>query len=303
MKTRKIKVKRRGNFLGMWIFKLILRVFGLNGAYLLLEVVSIHYLLFDREAVSTCLNYIEKRFPQSTALANYWHINRIFVNQGRQLIDRYASTQYPDYFEYDDINTKEAIQVLQESKKGVVLLTSHVGNWQVALRQTEHLKKDICIVMLPEDNPAVREFLKIGEQETKPVEVIDPEGYFGGVIEMMQALKKGKLVCIMGDRGYGFDTLEVLFLGTPAYFPYGAFYVAAAAGSPVVALLTHKISKRKYMVDISNIWYPSYNSEKNKKEQLAKWVKEYVNVLEAFTEKHPYECFLHHDVWGPEEET
>jgi predicted LPLAT superfamily acyltransferase len=52
------------------------------------------------------------------------------------------------------------------------------------------------------------------------------------------------------------------------------------------------------MVDISNIWYPTYNSEKNKKEQLAKWVKEYVNVLEAFTEKHPYECFLHHDVWS-----
>ena len=82
MKSRKIKVKHRGNFLGMWIFKLILRVFGLNGAYLLLEVVSIHYLLFDREAVSTCLNYIEKRFPQSTALTNYWHINPDFRKSG-----------------------------------------------------------------------------------------------------------------------------------------------------------------------------------------------------------------------------
>ena len=66
----------------------------------------------------------------------------------------------------------------------------------------------------------------------------------------------------------------------------------------LLQLLTHKISKKKYIADISNIWYPEYNSEKNKKEQLKKWVKEYVNLLETFTKKHPYECFLHHDVWS-----
>ena len=300
MEGHKINVKRRGNALGIWLFESILRVFGLKGAYLLLEVVSIYYLLFDSDMVNTSLAYIEKRFPGSPGLKNYWHVHRHIANQGRQVIDRYAIACHPDYFTYHEINTEKILQVLQESKKGVVLLTSHAGNWQVALRQIGRLKKDVCIVARTEDNPAIKASVLIGGQEAKPVETIDPESYLGGVIEMMQTLRKGKLLCIMGDRSYGFDTLQVSFLGAPAYFPYGAFYVAAATGSPVVALLTHKTTQKKYIVDISNIWYPVFESGKNKKDQLKMWVEKYANLLETFAGKHPYECFLLQDVWSKE---
>ena len=159
-----------------------------------------------------------------------------------------------------------------------------------------HLEKNICIVMRPEDNPAVHEALKIGH-EAKTVRLINPEGHLGGVLEMMQALNDGCVVCIMGDRGYGFDALEVSFLGAKACFPYGAFLIAAAAGCPVIPLFTYKISEKEYVADVTNIWYPVYAGKENKKEQLIKWVGNYVKLLEAFVGKRPYECFLFHQVW------
>ena len=173
---------------------------------------------------------------------------------------------------------------------------SHFGNWQVALRQMGHLKKNISILMRPVDNPAVQASLQMGV-ESKSIQFINPEGYLGGVLEIMDALSKGAIVCIMGDRSYGFDTTQVSFLGHKAYFPYGAFSVAAAAECPVIPLLSYKISEKDYTVDISNIWYPSCVKGANKKEQLKPWVDRYVKLLEAFIEKHPYDCFLFHNVW------
>ena len=292
----KVYVKRRGNPLGFWFFEMMMRLSGLKGAYYLLEIVCAHYLLFDREAVSAGLAYTRKRFPKAGALRNYWHVHRLFVNQGRQLIDRYGVARKPDLLNFEERFSEEVLQAFQDPKKGLVLLTSHAGNWQVALRQMGHLKKNLCVVMRPENNPAVRDSLQMDVQG-KPVKIIDPQGYLGGVLEMMQALNDGDIVCIMGDRGYGFDTVEVSFLDHPAYFPYGAFSVAAAAECPVVPLLTHKVSEREYKGELSTIWYPKYVKDEKKKEQLRKWVGGYVKFLEAFVEEHPYECFLFHNVW------
>ena len=294
---RKINVKRRGNALGLWCFESLLRIFGLKGAYALLELVCVHYVFFDREAVGASLDYVEKRFADASWLQKYWHVHRLFVNQGRQLIDRHVIARKPNFFRYQEAGTEETLRVLHHSKKGLVLLTSHVGNWQVALRQLGgHLKKNICIVMRPEDNPAVQSSLRIGA-EAQSVRVIDPQGHLGGVIEMLRALQEGYVVCMMGDRGYRFDTVEVPFLGAKACFPYGAFLIAAAAGCPVMPLFTHKTAEREYVADVSNIWYPSYTRGESKKEQFRKWVGNYVCLLEAFIEKYPYECFLFHHVW------
>ena len=297
---RKMHVKQRGNALGLWFFEMMLRIFGLKGAYLLLELVCLYYVFFDREASRTSLAYIEKRFPSDSLLKKYWHVYRLFVSQGRQLIDRHVIARKPKFFRYQETGTEECLRVLHQSQKGVVLLTSHVGNWQVALRQLGgHLLKNICVVMRPEDNPAMQAALQFGV-EAQAIRLINPESHLGGVLEMMQALQEGCVVCIMGDRGYGFDTLEVPFLGHNARFPYGAFLIAAATGSPVMPLFTHKISEREYIADVSHIWYPVYTRSEDKKVQLAKWVGDYVKQLEIFVEKNPYECFLFHQVWVEE---
>jgi len=65
---RKIEAKKRGNTLGVWFFKVFLRFFGLRGAYGLLYIVCIYYVLFDRSAVSGALAYIKRRFPCSALL-------------------------------------------------------------------------------------------------------------------------------------------------------------------------------------------------------------------------------------------
>ena len=119
----------------------------------------------------------------------------------------------------------------------------------------------------------------------------------GGVVEAMNVLKEGGILSIMGDRKYGFEALDITFLKDKAYFPFGAFSLAASSNCPVVVLLSAKLPGRKYIVDVSHILYPRYNSNKDKKEQLKNYVQQFADILNEYVVKYPYQCFLFHDVW------
>jgi predicted LPLAT superfamily acyltransferase len=162
------------------------------------------------------------------------------------------------------------------------------------------MAKPVYLIMRPEDNLAVKESLDIDGQDNF-IKIISPDSYLGGVVEAMQVLKEGHIVSIMGDRKYGFEALEISFLKDKAYFPFGAFSLAASSHCPVVVLLSAKLPGNKYMVDVSNILYPRYNSPKDKREQLKYYVQEFANILDTYVAEYPYQCFLFHNVWSKEE--
>ena len=130
------------------------------------------------------------------------------------------------------------------------------------------------------------------------IEFISTSEFLGGTVEVLKALDSGGIVAIMGDRSYGTQTIEASFLGEKAYFPYSAFFFAASANCPVVPFYVVKENKNSYKVHMNNILYPKLKHKKEKKtEQLTSWVQRYVNELDNFTKKYPYQCFLFNNIW------
>jgi predicted LPLAT superfamily acyltransferase len=290
---------KRGNDLGIWFFMVFLRVFGLRGAYGLLYLVSLYYVLVDRSLVASTLPFVRRRFPGCTPLQERLHAYRLIVSQGKQLIDRYAAISGHDVFEIQLEADEKLVSQIRDPKKGAILLTSHQGNWQVAMMALGDLGKAVHLVMVPDQNPAMQKLL-YPEEEGGNVSIISPEQYLGGVIEIMSVLKKGHLVSIMGDRRYGARAVEVEFLGDKAWFPYSAFSLAASAECPLVVLKTAKVSAYRYMVDLTNVLYPRYEGRRDRIGQLQPWVQKFVTLTESFLEEYPYQCFLFRDVWKEE---
>jgi predicted LPLAT superfamily acyltransferase len=289
--------RKRGNRPGFWFFEIFFRIFGLRGAYGFLYFVCLYYLIFDRQAVSSAKPYIVKRFPGSGLLARNYHTYRLFISQGRQLVDRMAAIVSNDkLFEIKLNGYNELFDLFRKSDNGVILLTSHFGNWQIALTSLNKLGKRVYLLMREEENQAVKDSLNVGN-EKGDIRIISPEQAFGGVIEIMNVLKNGHIVSIMGDRSYGAKAFKVDFLGEKASFPFSAFAIAAAAECPVVILLAAKDSAYGYTVDVTNILSPCCKNSRKRNEQLIPWVQEYANILEKFIDKYPYQCFLFHDIW------
>ncbi len=269
------------------------------GAYGLFYFVCLYYLVFDRTAVFAFMAYIQKRFRGLNSFSKYHAVYRLFISQGRSLIDRYYVVSGLGQFDIELQGYDRIKSLLSDSKKGIILLTAHVGNWQVTMTTLEKLGRTVYLLMSPEENAAVNDSLNIDSGNEK-VKIISPDNFLGGVIEIMKAIDEGSIVSMMGDRSYGHSTSEAFLLGDRAYFPHSAFSIAASAQCPVVVLLSAKVSTNKYFVDVSHVMEPRFSSRAKKKEEMAGFVQEYAGVLEDYSAEYPYQWFMFHDVWKKE---
>lgn len=289
-------IKKRGSRLGIGVFRAALGLFGLPGAYGLLYFVCLYYLIFDRTAVALSMAYIRRRFRGRGFLRRLMGVYRIFINQGKNLIDRHYLISGMGGFDielngYDKLNS-----LLGDGRKGVILLTAHVGNWQVAMTELEKLGRTVYLVMRPEENSAVKDALNI-DSEQGSIRIISSDSFLGGVVEIMSAIDRGCIVSIMGDRRYGQNFMDAVLMGDKAGLPYGAFSIAAAAQCPVVVLWSARLSAKKYIIDVSNIIEPVRGTKAEKHEKIRACVREFAGVLDKYAARYPFQWFVFGDLW------
>ncbi|MBN2591438.1 MAG: lysophospholipid acyltransferase family protein [Sedimentisphaerales bacterium] len=287
--------RKRGNRFGFWFFQILVRATGLRGAYGFLYIVCLYYVLFDRQAVQSVLPYIKRRFPKAKFLKRYFYVYLLFVNQGKNLIDRFVLMAGYEPFDIK-FNGIETLKELLRNENGFILLTSHVGNWQLVMYALETLEKKVYLLMRAEDNQAVRNALKV-DQERGNIHIINTDKHLGGVVEMMQALSNGQIVSIMGDRSYQSDQVEVTLFGDKAYLPYSAFRIAAGARCPVAVLSSAKVDSLTYEVKIAKVIEPKMSRRGTMTERWGPFVQEYASSLEEFLDRFPLQYYIFDNIW------
>ncbi len=288
--------RKRGNRLGFWFFRTAVRIFGLRGAYGLLYFVGLYYLIFDQAVVGASLAYVKRRFPGHGAVRRIFDVYLLFVNQGKTLVDRFSLASGNSDILLELVGYEKLRQMLIDGRTGMIFLTAHVGNWQAAMTALRKLDRTVYLMMRPEDNDAVKAALNIDEEQDT-IRILYTDDSLGGVVEALKALGRGDIVSIMGDRAYGYGSVEALLLGGQVRFPYGAFSLAAAAHCPVAVLLSAKVGVNKYITDISHVISPPTGPRSNRAKEINDCVQEFANILEEYARHHPYQWFIFRDMW------
>jgi predicted LPLAT superfamily acyltransferase len=288
--------RKRGNRLGIWFFHMAAKIFGLSGAYGLLYFVCLYYLIVDRALVGAAMAYVRRRFPEHGPVRRLFDVHRLFVSQGKCLIDRYAVAAGYSGIAIEIRGFDKLRDLLAEREQGFILLTAHVGNWQLAMTALRRFGKTVHLMMRPEDNIAVKKALNI-DDEGEGVRIIFTDDPLGSVIEAMKALNQGSLISIMGDRAYDFSATEASFLGGDVRFPYGAFSIAAAARCPVVVFLSAKVGTKKYVVDVSHIIPAPAGGRGKRDTEMRAATQEFARILEEYVTSYPFQWFVFRDIW------
>ncbi|NVN97889.1 MAG: lysophospholipid acyltransferase family protein [Geobacteraceae bacterium] len=296
MSSQKSVERKRGNRLGFWFFRTAARFTGLRGAYGLLYFVCLYYFLVDRGLVIESLPYIKRRFPEKGRFGQLFTLYLLFVSQGKCLVDRFAVAAGYEGIKIDIVGYEKARELIASSEKGMILLTAHIGSWQVAMSALKKFDRHVHVMMRPEDNEAVKDALNL-DSESERVRVILTSGALGGVIEALKAIDSGDLVTVMGDRPYDFPAVDARFMGGEVSFPYGAFTLASAAKCPVLVLLSAKVDIDRYVVDVSNVIYPEAVQGARKKDAVKDSVQQYANLLENYVTEHPLQWFVFRNIW------
>jgi predicted LPLAT superfamily acyltransferase len=286
-----------GNRLGYKIFYGLIRLGGRRLAYFALYWVVLYYVLCRPSIRRQSYAYLHHRFPKQSFWKNYVNCYRMFLAMGRLLIDRaIAGTLGTDKMCFTISGRRELLKLVDEGR-GFILMLSHVGCWQVALAALNFLKVPVNLLLKREEGNIDRHYFEYPDVSS-PVRIIDPDSYLGGTLEMLNVLRKGQILCMMGDRvlGSAKNSLPVDFLNEEAVFPYSAFKIASAARVPVVVLFSSKTGCDSYALDVSQIISVPQNLGRSA-ESFRPYVKRFVKEMERYVQAHPYQFFNFFNMW------
>jgi len=216
---------------------------------------------------------------------------------GKVLVDRaLVGILGPEHVQVGLLGKEELLSLVAEGK-GVLLVNAHVGCWQVAASVLGLVETPINLLMQREEGDIDRHHFEHAGIEC-PYRIIDPRGDLGGVLEMLEALKRGEVVSVMGDRMLGNDRngVEVNFMGGTVTFPFSAYKLASVAGAPIVVLLSYKVGPDSYEMKLyRTIRVPAGLGRG--KDKFIPYVQEFADTLEAFCHEHPFQFFNFFDMW------
>jgi predicted LPLAT superfamily acyltransferase len=219
------------------------------------------------------------------------------VNLGKALIDRaIIGIRGPGYMAIN-FNDRQELMSLIGERHGIILLTAHVGCWQAAMSELQKLNTPVSLLLHREEGDIDLHYFE-HTGSPSPFRIIDPLGYMGGVLEMMEVLKKGEALSIMGDRPFGGNkgNLSVHFLGGSIRVPFSAFKLASATAAPIAVLFSHKSGPDQYELTLEKVI--RVPSGLGRKEQVFHpYASQFAQALELYAERHPYQFFNFYDMW------
>ena len=282
--------KSKGTVLGYKIFVFCIKKLGIKAAYSVLVFVAFYYFIFLKESNKQIFYYFHKRLNYSYFKAKMM-VFKSYFTFGQTIIDKIAISaglRKKFTYEFDGI---DVINDLLAEKKGGILISAHIGNFEIA----KHFFGDInfeCqinLVTSDREHTSIKQYLESVTQKsaTKFIVIQDDLSH---IFEINSALTNNELVCFTGDRYFpGSKVMQEELLGETANFPSGPFLIASRLNVPVIFV---------YVMKEANLHYHLYARKANVKHRDEKaLLKAYTENLEGMIKKYPLQWFNYFDFW------
>jgi len=277
--------KSRGSKSGYGIFVWVLRAFGVFPAYILLAFVSFYFFLFSSKSSKETFKLFHNRLGYSY-FASLVKVYKNYYQFGQSLIDKVVvMSGMRNRFTFD-FDGEVHLRDMVKAGNGGLLLSAHVGNWEIAGHLLKRLGSKINIVMFDGEHEQIKQYLT-GVTGERNVNVIVLKNDLSHIYQISEALNRKELVCMHADRFVmGNKVREVNFLGSPAKFPIGPFVLAATFKVPVSFVFAMKETSLHYhFFATPDRYVPGLSKEKLTEKLLNEFSVEMENKVKKFPEQ------------------
>lgn len=285
------KGKSRGSVLGYKIFVFCIKKLGLRSAYFILYFVAAYFCLFARSSSKASYYYFRKRRKYSPS-KSIVKIYQGYYKFGQTIIDKIAiSSGLRNKFTYN-FDGIDQLKELLKQQKGGILISAHVGNFEIAEHFLNELDENPAISLLTTDSEhrAIKKYLD-GVTVKSNIKFIIIKDDLSHVFEINAALSRNELICITGDRYVqGAKHLTAPLLGKEAKFPAGPFLIGSRLKVPVVFVYVMKETSKHYHL------YARTTEVKHRDAQGL--LTKYTENVEWILDKYPLQWFNYFDFWN-----
>ena len=300
--------KSLGSRLQHEIFYLLVRFRLLWVARGLLACVVLYYTI--RPDVRRRIEpYLSHRFPEDTGLKRWRHCLRLYWNFAQGLLDRaILGILGPESCTVVPI-TQERFRSAVPPEQGCIILTGHVGAWQIGLCGLEALQRPINIVQWidPQDTDK-HYFQQNNEQGKHRISLINARDDADAALKIVTALRHGELVCLTGDRVTFPEepAADVTFMGSTVHLPTTPYLLASLAQVPLVMAFTirHTQPGKGALVEgvlVERMPVPPHI--RHNQAAMRQCAQKFARRMEQVTERYPYHFFNYFDMWSQNDRT
>jgi predicted LPLAT superfamily acyltransferase len=192
----------------------------------------------------------------------------------------------------------EGEEFLRQMNDGGLLVSAHVGNWEIAGQLLNRLDKRINIILFDAEHQQIKGYLS-DVMKSRNVHFIVIRDDFNHLLEIKAALANKEIVAMHGDRHIeGNRTMIMDFMGKPAAFPIGPLNMAAKFRVPVSFVFAVKETNRHYHFYATPLQTVGFTTNlKQREENFRATLSVYVRKFEEILLKYPTQWFNYYDFW------
>jgi len=188
------------------------------------------------------------------------------------------------------IHMDEATKELLSSKNGQILMTAHMGNWEMMIPILSKFK-EIAVVVKIQKNSGGDKFI----QETRQFNNTTLIPMRGSKKQMMKSLLEGKILALASDQNAADRGTKIPFFGKETSVPKGAAYFYHKTNCPIV--IGFCILNKDYSYEFKLRPLDIIN-EDDIKSLCVNVNTKYSLLLEEEIKKYPEQYFWFHKKWG-----
>ncbi|ACS78592.1 acyltransferase [Maridesulfovibrio salexigens] len=293
------------------IFYGLIRILGRPGAYFLLFFVVGFYTLLPGVGKRPA-EYIRRRFKPQNRLSELRHTFLLYWNFGKMLVDRAVLRILGDFKGSGSGEDKNKLQELYAEHKRLILLTGHVGCWQMGFSYLGFLDAPKAVVMLMERGDVDKHSFKWkvsggngqgSESKVEEITVINPAAPMGGTLEMLSALRDNSVLCINGDRTMSESrhNVQVDFLGGKIELPITPFKIAATTDTPIAIVFSSRNKAGEGLFRVAKVIYVPADTGKGEvrgAEAFIPYAQKFSTELEKYCQDNPYQFYNFYNLWN-----
>lgn len=249
-----------------------------------------------REALPAMMKSPDWNFPLQTpeeiARGMFYHLGmslveicRLYHGRGVEVIERV------------EVRGREHLEAAKARGKGVVLLTGHCGNWELAaLALARHFNSSVSVVARRQNSPYLNSMVEKMRMRYDNLVIYKKNA----LRHILAVTRRNGIVGLLVDQAvFPEEGALIDFLGRKAWASKTPVLLARKSGTAVVPAFIHRENDRHIIDILPELSFSGDHSET----ELTTDVKRYSSTIENFIIRHPVDWYWVHRRWKRAGET